>query len=241
MPCRPRRRATRPPISTRSATRCCRPSPRGAGRRRRCLLRDHRLLGQRRPRVSSTTAQKLGLPIRLHADQLTNLHGAALAAKFGALVGRSSRVHRRGRHRGHERGRHGGRDPARCLLLPARKADAADRPMRRHGVPIAISTDCNPGSSPLTSLLLTMNMGATLFRLTVDECIAAHDARGRPRARPVRPKSAASRPARTATSRSGTSSAPPSSSTGSASILFIRGSGRASHGTDIMTRIDNSG
>jgi imidazolonepropionase len=45
--------------------------------------------------------------------------------------------------------------------------------MRRHGVPIAISTDCNPGSSPLTSLLLTMNMGATLFRLTVDECIAA--------------------------------------------------------------------
>jgi imidazolonepropionase len=39
-------------------------------------------------------------------------------------------------------------------------------------VPIAISTDCNPGSSPLTSLLVTMNMGATLFRLTVDECIA---------------------------------------------------------------------
>ena len=38
--------------------------------------------------------------------------------------------------------------------------------LRRHGVPIAVSTDCNPGSSPLTSLLLTMNMGATLFRLT---------------------------------------------------------------------------
>jgi imidazolonepropionase len=44
--------------------------------------------------------------------------------------------------------------------------------MRRHGVPIAISTDSNPGSSPLTSLLLTLNMGATLFRLTVEECIA---------------------------------------------------------------------
>jgi len=44
--------------------------------------------------------------------------------------------------------------------------------LRRAGVPIAIATDCNPGSSPLTSLLLTMNMGATLFRLTVDECLA---------------------------------------------------------------------
>ena len=45
--------------------------------------------------------------------------------------------------------------------------------MRRHRVPIALATDSNPGTSPLTSLLLTMNMGATLFRLTVDECIAA--------------------------------------------------------------------
>ncbi len=43
--------------------------------------------------------------------------------------------------------------------------------MRAHGVPIAIATDCNPGTSPLTSLLLTMNMGATLFRLTVEECL----------------------------------------------------------------------
>ena len=44
--------------------------------------------------------------------------------------------------------------------------------LRKHGVPIAIATDCNPGTSPLTSLLLTMNMAATLFRLTVEECIA---------------------------------------------------------------------
>ena len=44
--------------------------------------------------------------------------------------------------------------------------------LRRHSVPIALATDCNPGTSPLTSLLLTMNMGATLFGLTVDECIA---------------------------------------------------------------------
>jgi imidazolonepropionase len=45
--------------------------------------------------------------------------------------------------------------------------------MRKHRVPIALATDSNPGSSPLTSLLLTMNMAATLFRLTVDECLAA--------------------------------------------------------------------
>jgi imidazolonepropionase len=43
---------------------------------------------------------------------------------------------------------------------------------RQHGVPMAIATDCNPGTSPLTSLLLTMNMAATLFRMTVEECIA---------------------------------------------------------------------
>jgi imidazolonepropionase len=44
--------------------------------------------------------------------------------------------------------------------------------LRRHGVPIAIATDSNPGTSPITSLLLIMNMAATLFRLTVDEVIA---------------------------------------------------------------------
>jgi imidazolonepropionase len=43
---------------------------------------------------------------------------------------------------------------------------------RQHGTRMALATDCNPGTSPLTSLLLTMNMGATLFRLTVEECIA---------------------------------------------------------------------
>ena len=43
---------------------------------------------------------------------------------------------------------------------------------RKHGTKIALATDCNPGTSPLTSILLTMNMGATLFRLTVEECLA---------------------------------------------------------------------
>jgi imidazolonepropionase len=44
--------------------------------------------------------------------------------------------------------------------------------LRAAGVPLALATDCNPGTSPLTSLLLTMNMAATLFRMTVDECLA---------------------------------------------------------------------
>jgi imidazolonepropionase len=44
--------------------------------------------------------------------------------------------------------------------------------LRKHGARIALATDCNPGTSPMTSLLLAMNMGATLFRLTVEECIA---------------------------------------------------------------------
>ena len=57
---------------------------------------------------------------------------------------------------------------------------------RKHGVPIAIATDCNPGSSPLTSLLLTMNMAATLFRLTVDEMPRRRHARGGARARSAR-------------------------------------------------------
>jgi len=43
---------------------------------------------------------------------------------------------------------------------------------RKHGTPIALATDCNPGTSPMTSLLMVMNMGATLFRLTVEECVA---------------------------------------------------------------------
>lgn len=117
-------------------------------------------------------ARKLGLQVRLHADQLANLHGAALAAKFGAL----SADHL-------ERSDEAGIAALKAagtvaVLLPGAYYFIRETQLppieaiRRHRVPIAISTDCNPGSSPLTSLLLTMNMAATLFRLTVDECIA---------------------------------------------------------------------
>ena len=117
-------------------------------------------------------AKTLGLPIRLHADQLTNAHGAALAARYGALAADHLEF----------------TDEAGVAAMKAAGTVAVVLPgayyfirekqvppieaMRRVGVPIALSTDCNPGSSPLTSLLLTLNMGATLFRLTVDECLA---------------------------------------------------------------------
>ena len=98
---------------------------------------------------------------------------------------------------------------------------------RKHGVPIAIATDSNPGTSPITSLLLAMNMAATLFRLTVEEMHRRRDARGRARARHGSTTSARSKPASGATSRSGTSSGRPNWSIASASTRCIRASGEA--------------
>ena len=117
-------------------------------------------------------ARALGLPVKLHADQLSNLYGAALAASYGALsadhleytdepsvaaMAQSGTV---------------------AVLLPGAFYFIREekRPpvelFRTHGVRMAVATDCNPGTSPLTSLLLTMNMAATLFAMTVEECLA---------------------------------------------------------------------
>jgi imidazolonepropionase len=118
-------------------------------------------------------AKTLGLPIRLHADQLSNLHGAALAARFGA---RSADHLEYADEDGIAAMARAGTV---AVVLPGAFYFIRERQlppiaaMRLHGVPIALATDCNPGTSPLTSLLLAMNMAATLFRLTVDECIAA--------------------------------------------------------------------
>lgn len=117
-------------------------------------------------------AQAVNLPIKLHADQLTNLHGARLAAEHGAL----SADHLE--YTDAEAVAAMARAGTVAVLLPGafymlRETQLPPvAAMRQHGVPIALATDCNPGTSPLTSLLLTMNMGATLFRLTVDEAIA---------------------------------------------------------------------
>jgi imidazolonepropionase len=120
-----------------------------------------------------TAARKLGLPVRLHADQLSNLHGAELAAKFGAL---SADHLEYADHAGIAAMKAAGTVavvlPGAFYFIREQQLPPIDV-MRRHGVPIALATDSNPGTSPLTSILLAMNMGATLFRLTVDECIAA--------------------------------------------------------------------
>jgi imidazolonepropionase len=117
-------------------------------------------------------AREHGLPVKLHAEQLSNQHGAALAAEFGALSAD---------HLEHL-------DEAGVAMMAWAGTVATLLPgayyfvretepppiaaLRAAGVPMALATDCNPGTSPLTSLLLTMNMGATLFRLTVEECLA---------------------------------------------------------------------
>jgi imidazolonepropionase len=112
------------------------------------------------------------LPVKLHADQLSNLHGAALAARFGAL----SADHLE--HTDEDGAAAMARAGTVAVILPGayyfiRETKAPPIVLfRKHGAPMAIATDCNPGTSPMTSLLLAMNMAATLFRMTVDECIA---------------------------------------------------------------------
>jgi imidazolonepropionase len=118
-------------------------------------------------------AKTLGLPLRLHADQLSNLHGAALAARFGALsADHLEYADEDGVAAMAQAGTVAVVLPGAFYFIREHQKPPIEE-MRRHGVAIAMATDSNPGTSPLTSLLLTMNMGATLFRLTVDECIAA--------------------------------------------------------------------
>ena len=116
-------------------------------------------------------AKSFGLPVKLHAEQLSNLGGATLAAKYGALsadhlefldqtgvevMGKSGTV---------------------AVLLPGAFYTLRETQLppldslRKAEVPIAIATDCNPGSSPLTSILLCMNMACTLFRMTPEEVL----------------------------------------------------------------------
>jgi imidazolonepropionase len=119
-----------------------------------------------------TAAKALGLPVKLHADQLSDLGGAALAASFGAVsADHLEYAHESGAAAMAKAGTVAVLLPGAFYFLHETKVPPVDA-FRRHGVPIALATDANPGSSPLTSLLLAMNMGATLFRLTVEECIA---------------------------------------------------------------------
>lgn len=116
-------------------------------------------------------ARELGLPVKLHAEQLSNLGGAKLAARYGAMsadhieyldedgvaaMAKAGTV---------------------AVILPGAFYTLREtqqppiKALRAHGVLMALATDCNPGSSPMTSLLLTMNMGCTLFRMTPEEAL----------------------------------------------------------------------
>ena len=117
-------------------------------------------------------AQRLGLPVKLHAEQLSDMGGAQLAARYGAL----SCDHI-------EHLSQAGVDAMRAagtvaVLLPGAYYTLRDTQvppiaaLRAAGVPMAVSTDHNPGSSPALSLLLMANMACTLFRLTVPEALA---------------------------------------------------------------------
>ncbi|MBB6309555.1 imidazolonepropionase [Xanthobacter tagetidis] len=117
-------------------------------------------------------AQAHGLPVKLHADQLSNLHGAALAARFGALsADHLEHTDAAGVAAMAQAGTVAVLLPGAYYFIRETKAPPVDL-FRAAGVPMALATDCNPGTSPLTSLLLAMNMGATLFRMTVAECLA---------------------------------------------------------------------
>jgi imidazolonepropionase len=117
-------------------------------------------------------ARSLGIPVKLHAEQLSNLGGTKLAAGYGAL----SADHLE--YLDDEGVAAMAASGTVAVLLPGafyaihEKQKPPVAALRQAGVPIAIATDCNPGTSPLTSLLLTMNMSATLFGLTVEESLA---------------------------------------------------------------------
>jgi imidazolonepropionase len=116
-------------------------------------------------------AKELGLPVKLHADQLSNLHGAALAARYGALsADHLEYTDEAGAVAMAETGTVAVILPGAFYFIRETRKPPIEF-FRKHRVPMAVATDCNPGSSPLTSLLLTMNMAATLFGLTVDECL----------------------------------------------------------------------
>ncbi len=117
------------------------------------------------------TAKSLRLPVKLHAEQLSNMQGAELAAQYGALsadhleYADESAVQAMA-----AAGTVAVLLPGAFYFLRETRVPPIDL-LRAHDVPMAIATDCNPGTSPLTSILLAMNLAATLFRLSVDECI----------------------------------------------------------------------
>ena len=116
-------------------------------------------------------AKSFGLPVKLHAEQLSNLGGARLAAKYGALsADHLEFLDQTGVEVMGESGTVAVLLPGAFYTLRETQLPPLDS-LRKAEVPIAIATDCNPGSSPLTSILLCMNMACTLFRMTPEEAL----------------------------------------------------------------------
>ncbi|GAF58117.1 LOW QUALITY PROTEIN: imidazolonepropionase [Psychrobacter sp. JCM 18902] len=116
-------------------------------------------------------ARSLNLPVKLHSEQLSDIGGSALVAEYKGL----SSDHLE--HLSEDDIKKMAASDTVAVLLPGAfyTRDTKLPPieaLRRHQVPMAVSTDCNPGTSPLTSLLLAMNMGCTLFYLTTEEVLA---------------------------------------------------------------------
>jgi len=116
-------------------------------------------------------SQRLGLPVKLHAEQLSNLHGAALAARFGALsADHLEYLDEDGARAMAAAGTVAVILPGAFYTLRETQLPPIDL-LRRHGVRMAVATDYNPGTAPMTSLTLAMNMACTLFRMTVSEVL----------------------------------------------------------------------
>ncbi len=116
-------------------------------------------------------ATRLGLPIKLHAEQLSDLGGARLAAEYGALsADHLEYVEDRAIAAMANAGTTAVLLPGAFYFLGETRKPPVEE-FRHHKVPMAVATDSNPGSSPMTSILLAMNMAATLFGLTPEECL----------------------------------------------------------------------
>ena len=117
-------------------------------------------------------ARRHGLPVRLHAEQFSNLHGAALAAAHGALsADHLEHLDEDGAAAMAAAGTVAVLLPGAFYFLRETRVPPVEL-LRRHGVPIALASDFNPGSSPLLSLRLAMNMACVLFGLTPEEALA---------------------------------------------------------------------
>lgn len=122
-------------------------------------------------RIVFDVAQKLGIKVKLHAEQLSNFGGSKLAASYNAFsVDHLEHLDAAGVKAISKSGTVAVLLPGAFYTLRETQLPPVDI-LRNHNVPIAIATDSNPGSSPLNSLLLTMNMASTLFRLTPEETL----------------------------------------------------------------------